>query len=65
MQILKLCPEMVVELRKAHPCGGQDFRIVRVGSICRVICLGCGRDMEIDRIKLERAVKKIKDVPTQ
>ena len=63
MQILKLYPEMVVELKKPHPCGGHDFRIVRVGSICRVICLGCGRDMELDRIKLERSVKKVKDDP--
>ncbi len=63
MQILKLYPEMVVELKKPHPCGGRDFRIVRVGSICRVICLGCGRDMELDRIKLERSVKKVKDDP--
>ena len=63
MQILKLYPEMVVELKKPHPCGGRDFRIVRVGSICRVICLGCGRDMELDRIKLERSVKEVKDDP--
>ena len=54
---------MVVELKKPHPCGRQDFRIVRVGSICRVVCLGCGRDMELDRIKLERAIKKIKSEP--
>ena len=59
MQILKLLPDMVVELKKPHPCGKRDFRIVRVGSICRIVCLSCGRDLEIDRIKLEKAIKSI------
>ena len=59
MEILKLLPDMVVELKKPHPCGKRDFRIVRVGSICRIVCLSCGRDLEIDRIKLEKAIKKI------
>lgn len=59
VQILKLLPEMVVELKKPHPCGKRDFRIMRVGSICRIVCLSCGRDLEIDRIKLEKAIKCI------
>ena len=63
MQILKLFPDMQVELKKPHPCGDKRFRILRVGSICRVVCLGCGRDMDIDRIKLERAIKRIENPP--
>ncbi len=59
MQILKLQPNMVVELKKPHPCNTRRFRILRVGSICRVVCLGCGRDMDLDRIKLEKAIKRI------
>ena len=63
MQILKLTPGMVVELKKPHPCGTRNFRILRVGSICRIVCLSCGRDMEIDRIKLEKAIKRIVEEP--
>lgn len=59
MQILKLSPNMVVELKKPHPCGTKSFRILRVGSTCRIVCLACKRDMEMDRIKLEKAIKKI------
>ena len=59
MQIIKLIPDTVVELKKPHPCGTCRFRILRVGSVCRVICLGCGRDMDMDRIKLEKAIKHI------
>ena len=63
MQILKLLPGMVVELKKPHPCGTKAFRILRVGSICRIVCLSCGRDMEIDRVKLEKAIKHITQEP--
>ena len=58
MQIIKLFPNMIVELKKPHPCGRKDFKILRVGSVCRVVCLGCGRDMDIDRLKLEKSIKK-------
>lgn len=58
MQIIKLFPGMTVELKKAHPCGARLFKILRVGSICRVVCAGCGRDMDIDRLKLEKSIKR-------
>ena len=63
VQILKLAPNMIVELKKPHPCASRHFRILRVGSICRVVCLTCGRDMEMDRIKLEKAIKRIETAP--
>lgn len=48
-----------LELKKAHPCGSKLFKVMRVGSEIRIICEGCGRDMTIPRIKLERSIKKI------
>ncbi len=57
MQIIKLFPDMLLTLKKPHPCGGSEFRVMRVGSVCRVVCTRCGRDMDIDRLKLERAIK--------
>ena len=49
----------LLELKKPHPCGCSTFKVLRVGSIMRIICTGCSRDMEIDRVKLEKATKKI------
>ncbi|MBR7112277.1 MAG: DUF951 domain-containing protein [Clostridia bacterium] len=57
MQIIRLFPNMVVELKKPHPCGTKNFKILRVGSVCRAVCLGCGRDLDIDRLKLEKSIK--------
>ena len=58
MKLIKLFVGDVVEMKKSHPCGSNQFKILRVGSEVRVICLGCSRDMNIDRIKLEKSIKK-------
>ena len=59
MTILPLRPEDRIQMKKPHPCGGKIFRILRVGSQVRVICESCGRDMTLDRVKLEKAIKQI------
>ena len=59
MNIVKYRLDDVIELKKTHPCGSNQFKVLRVGSTMRIVCLGCSRDMEIDRIKLEKATKKI------
>ena len=59
MQIMKICVGDILEMKKPHPCGAKRFKVMRVGSDVRIICEGCGRDMTLDRIKLEKAVKQI------
>ena len=59
MKIIKLSVNDTVELKKPHPCGAREFRILRVGSDVRMICLGCGRDMTLGREKLEKAIRKV------
>ena len=59
MKIVKLEVGDVVELKKPHPCSSSKFRILRVGSDVRLVCLGCGRDMTLERIKVEKSIKKL------
>lgn len=59
MDIPKLSVGDIVKLKKQHPCGCDEFKILRVGSDIRIVCTCCGRDMTLDRLKLERAIKKI------
>lgn len=59
MEIIKLSVGDKVELKKPHPCGAKSFKILRIGSQIRVVCEGCGRDMVIERPKLEKAIKKV------
>ena len=49
----------ILVMKKPHPCGEKHFRVMRVGSEIRIVCIGCGRDMVLDRVKLERAVRKL------
>ena len=59
MKIIPICVGSILELKKAHPCGEKRFRVLRTGSEVRILCMGCGRDMMLDRIKLEKAIKSI------
>ncbi|HOB87650.1 MAG TPA: DUF951 domain-containing protein [Bacillota bacterium] len=49
----------IVELKKGHPCGANQWRILRVGMDFRIKCLNCGRSVLLPRSRFERRVRKI------
>jgi hypothetical protein len=49
----------VVQMRKMHPCGGDTWRIVRVGADIGIRCLTCDRKVMLPRAEFERRVKRI------
>ena len=57
MPVLKLHLGDVVRTRKAHPCGGDEWEIVRLGADIGIRCVTCGRRVLIPRPKLERRIK--------
>ena len=46
-------------MKKKHPCSSDRFKVLRGGTDVRVVCQGCGRDMTIERISLEKMIKKV------
>ncbi len=48
-----------VQMRKKHPCGSELFTVLRVGSDVRIRCLGCQRELTLERVKLEKAIRKV------
>lgn len=54
----------VVRLRKPHPCGGYEWRVVRLGADIGAICATCGRRVLMPRSKFEKQVKKILQAAT-
>ncbi|MBQ8431938.1 MAG: DUF951 domain-containing protein [Clostridia bacterium] len=56
---MPLHPNDRICMKKPHPCGGTEFLVLRVGSQVRVVCKTCGRDMTLDRIKLEKSIRHI------
>ena len=57
MTVIPIHANDKIRLKKAHPCGGFVFSVLRVGAEVRIRCDTCGHDMTIDRIKLEKAIK--------
>lgn len=51
--------EDIVQLRKPHPCGSYEWKVVRLGADIRLECLGCERRVMLSRRELARRVKKI------
>jgi hypothetical protein len=49
----------IVRLRKPHPCGGYDWKIVRLGADIGLECLKCNRRVLLPRRDLARRMKKI------
>jgi hypothetical protein len=49
----------VVRMRKEHPCGGTDWKVVRLGADIGLVCLKCGRRVLLERRKLARRMKRI------
>ena len=40
----------VVRTRKAHPCGGDTWTVIRTGADIKLRCTTCGRIIMLDRV---------------
>lgn len=49
----------VVSMKKQHPCGNNEWEILRVGMDFRIRCLKCGRQVMLPRKKFEKSVKMV------
>jgi hypothetical protein len=49
----------VVRMRKPHPCGGYEWRVVRLGTDIGARCLTCGRKVLMPRSQFAKRVKTI------
>lgn len=49
----------VVEMKKQHPCGTNEWKIIRLGADIRIKCEGCGHSVMIPRREFDKKLKKI------
>jgi hypothetical protein len=54
--VLPLLVGDVVRLRRSHPCGGDTWRVDRLGADIGLRCVRCGRRVLVDRVALERRI---------
>ncbi len=50
----------IVKLKKPHPCGSQEWKILRVGADFRLECQGCGHQVMIARTLVEKNTRGLK-----
>ncbi len=49
----------VVEMKKAHPCGTNAWKIIRMGADIRIKCTGCDHSVMMPRNEFTKKMKKV------
>ncbi len=49
----------VLQMKKEHPCGSREWKVLRVGMDFKLVCAGCGHQVMLPRSKAEKSIKKI------
>ncbi|MDD2649210.1 MAG: DUF951 domain-containing protein [Eubacteriales bacterium] len=49
----------VIKTRKPHPCGSDEWTVIRRGADVKIKCNGCGRIVMMDRQEFLKRRKKI------
>lgn len=49
----------IVTMKKGHPCGSNEWEIVRLGADLKIKCVNCGRLILMSRIDFNKKVKKV------
>lgn len=51
-----------VVMKKPHPCGANEFEILRIGVDFKMRCCGCGHEVFVPRAKILKNIKEVKHV---
>ncbi len=49
----------IVVMKKVHPCGFNEFVIVRLGADIKIKCVKCGHIIMLPRVELNKKIKKV------
>ncbi len=49
----------IVKMKKAHPCGSNNWEIIRVGVDIKIKCQGCNRIVMLARSDFEKRLAKV------
>ncbi len=49
----------ILDMKKQHPCGNKQFKVLRVGMDFKIKCAGCGHEIMLPRTKVEKNIKNI------
>ena len=49
----------VLVMKKNHPCGNNEFGVLRSGMDFKLKCDGCSHEVMLPRVKAEKNIKQI------
>lgn len=51
----------ILNMKKNHACdkNAKQMLVLMAGSDVKIKCVGCGREMIVPRIKLEKSIKNV------
>ena len=49
----------VLVMKKKHPCGANEFEVLRSGMDFKLRCKGCEHEVMVPRRKAEKNIRKI------
>lgn len=50
----------ILKMKKQHPCGSSEWEVLRIGVDFRLKCVGCGHQIMIPRVKVEKNVRGVR-----
>ncbi|MGN0362257.1 MAG: DUF951 domain-containing protein [Bilifractor sp.] len=50
----------IVRLKKKHPCGSDEWIILRTGADFRLKCMGCGHQIMVPRKMIEKNTRGLR-----
>ena len=48
-----------VMMKKPHPCGSNEWEIVRIGADIKIKCVKCSRVILVSRLDFNKKLKKV------
>ena len=49
----------IVIMKKPHPCGTNEWEVIRLGMDIKIKCNNCGRMIMLPRIDFNKKLKKV------
>ena len=49
----------IVEMKKQHPCGTNNWEITRIGADIKIKCTFCNRTIMLPRVEFNKKIKKV------
>lgn len=53
----------IIKMKKQHPCGSNEWEVLRIGADFRLKCMGCEHQIMIARKLVEKNLKEIREKP--